>query len=93
MYGSRLYVHHFHILFALGNIALGNGLGVHALLDGLLDNLVVYICEIGNIVDVIAFVLKIPSDCIKNDHRSCISNVDKIVYGRTAHIHLYLAFL
>ena len=87
----RFDVHHLHIFFALCDIALGDRLRIHALLDGFPDDLVIHISKVRYIVYFVSFVLKIPADRIKYDHRSCISNMNKIVNGRSAHIHLNLA--
>ena len=93
MCGGRLYIHISHILFALFDVALGDFFRRYTLLDGFCNDLVIHIREIGYIVYFISLVLHISSHCVEDDHGSGISDVDKIVYGRTAHIHFYFSFL
>ena len=93
MGGSRFHVHVGHVLLALGNVAFGNGLCVYAFLDGLLDDLVIYVGEIGNVVDIVAFVFKVAAHGIENDHRARVSDMDEVVHSRAAYIHLYLSRL
>ena len=93
MGGSRFYVHVGHIFFALCDVALGNGVCIYPFLDGFLDDLVIHVGEVGNVVDIIAFVLKVTAYGIENDHRSRVSDMDEVVHSRAAYIHLYLSRL
>ena len=88
---GRFYIHICHIFFALFNVTCGDLFCRNAFLDGFLDDLVIYICKVGYIVYFISFIFHISSYRIKNDHRTGISNMDQIIYSRSADIHLYLA--
>ena len=46
----------------------------------------------GNKIHIIAFILEIPADCVEHDHRARISNMDKVIDGRSADIHPYFSF-
>ena len=89
MDGGGLYIHGSHILLALLDIALGNGIRVHALLDGLLNDLVVHVREIGHVLNLVTLVLKIAAHGVKHDHGPGVSNVDEIVHRGSAHVHLH----
>ena len=93
MCGGRLHIHTFHILFALFDITAGDHLRLHALLNRLLDDLIVHIGKIGHIIDLIAFIFKISPHRIKHDHRPGIPDMDVIVNSRAAYIHLHLSRL
>ena len=93
MCGGRFDIHACHILFALCNVTLGNLFCCHAFFVCLCNDLVVNIGKVGYIIYFITFMLQVTSDGIKHDHRSCISDVDQIVYGRAAYIHADFAFL
>ena len=86
-------IHAFHILFALRDISLGNLLRADALFIGFFDNLVVHVCKVGYKVHFIAFVLQITAHRIEHDHRTGIADMDKIINGRSAHVHAHLFFL
>ena len=90
---GRLDIHSFHILLTFCNISCRNLIGRHALFICLLNNLIIHICKIGHVIYIVALVFKISAHRVKYDHRSCISNVDKIVNRRSADIHLNLSFL
>ena len=90
--GCRFDIHTVHIFFTLCNVTFGNLIGCHPFFDGFFDDLIVYVCKVGYIIHIISFVFKISSDRVEYDHRSCITDVDEIVYGRSAYIHLYLSF-
>ena len=45
------------------------------------------------IINIVAFVLKVTANRIKNDHRTRVSDMDEIVHSRAAYIHLYLSRL
>ena len=89
----RLDIHALHILFALGNVALGDRLCINALLDGFFDDLIIDIRKVGYIIYIVSFIFKVPSYRIKYDHRSRVSDVDKVVDGRSAHVHFYFSRL
>ena len=91
MCSSRLHVHSCHILFALFNISLGNFFCGNSLFDCFFDDLVIYVCKVGYIVYFVSFIFQITADCIKNDHWTCITNMDQVVYSRSADIHFYLS--
>ena len=91
--GRRADVQAFHVLPALLDISLRDDIRRHALIDGCLDDLVVDIREIGNIVDLVTLVLKIPADGVEDDHGSRVSDMNEVVNGRAADVHAYLAGL
>ena len=93
MSGRRADVQAFHVLPALLDISLRNDICSHAFLDSRLDDLVIDVCEIGDVVDLIALVLKIPADGVEDDHGSRISDMNEVVNGRAADVHAYLAGL
>ena len=92
IFRGRLDVHAFHVFFALCNIALRYLVSRHSLFNGLFNNLVIHVCKVGNKIHIIAFILEIPADCVEHDHRARISNMDKVIDGRSADIHPYFSF-
>ena len=93
MCGSRLHIHGLHVLFAFRNVTLGNDGGIHALRNGLFDNLIVHIGKIGHKIHLVAFMLHVPSYRVKNNHRTGVSDMNKIIYGRSAYVHFDLPLL
>ena len=93
MGGGRLNIHRRHVFFAFCNITFRDDRGIYPFLNCLLDNLVIHIRKIGYIIDLISLMLHIPPYCVKHNHRTCISNMNQIVNGRTAYIHLNLPLL
>ena len=91
--GSGLDIHSLHVLFALCDIALGDHAGLHTLFIGLLDDLVIHVCEVGYIVYFVTLVFHVTAHRIKYDHGAGIADVDQVVYGRSADIHFYLSRL
>ena len=91
MRGRGLHIQVCHILPALPDIALRDHRGINALFVCFLNDLVIHIGKIGDVVDLISFVFKIPANRIKYDHRSRISDVNQIVNGRSADIHADLS--
>ena len=89
----RKHVHIRHIFFAFRNITLGNLFRRHALFICFFDDLVIHIGKVGYIVHIISFVFKISPHRIKYDHRTRISDVDIVIYGRSAYIHTDFSFL
>ena len=57
------------------------------------DDFVIYVCEVLNVCYFIAFVFHITSYCIEYNVRSCVTDVDVIVYCGAANVHFYFAFL
>ena len=92
MCSSRLYIHGSHVFPALCNITLGDHRCFHTFLDCLLDDLIIHIGKVGYIINLVTLMLHIASYCIKYDHGPCISNMDQIIYCRSADIHLHLSF-
>ena len=86
-------IHIRHIFFALFNITCGNLLRTYAFFDSFCNDFIVHVCKIGNVVHVIALVFHITAHRVKYNHRSCISNVDKVVNRRSADIHAYFSLL
>ena len=92
MCSGRLYIHGCHILFTFCDITLADHGSIYAFLDRSFDDLIVHIGKVGYIINLIAFMLHIAAYRIKYDHRTCISDMDQVVYGRTADIHTDLSF-
>ena len=80
-----------HVLLALGDVPLCDRLAADALFLRRLDDLVVDVREVGDVIDAVSLVLKVAADRIEHDHGSRIADVDQIVYGRSADVHLHLA--
>ena len=93
MLRGRLDVHTLHILLALCNKAFRYLVGSHAFLNRFFYDLVIHVGKIGYKINVIAFVLKVSSDCVKYNHRPCITDMNKIIYGGAAYIHLDFVLL
>ena len=77
---------------AFANITLTDDICCGAFLNGLFDDFVIHICKVGYKIHIISLIFHISSGCIKTYHRTCITNVNKIIHSRSAHIHLNLAF-
>ena len=93
MSSCRFYIHICHIFFALSDVAFCHFFCGSTLFNGFFYDFVIYICKIGYIIDFVSFVFQISAHRIEYDHRTGISNMDKIVYGRSAYIHFYFSFL
>ena len=89
----RFYIHALHVFFAFFDVALGDLLCAHTFFICLRNDLVIHIRKVGYVIDLIATIFHITAHRIKYDHRTGISDMDKIVNGRTAHIHPYLSRL
>ena len=87
------YVQGFCILKIFSNILLAYLWSRCALFPGTIDYFVVNICKVLDKLHLISSVFKIVSKCVKYDKRSCIPDVEKVVYGRSANIYADLAFL
>ena len=85
--GGRFHIHCIHIFSALCDITLGNFLCTYPFFNCFLNDLVIYVSEVGYKINFIAFVFHISAYCIKNDHRTCISDMDQIINCRSADIH------
>ena len=81
-----------HVLLHFGNITLGYSLAVYAFLYRSFNNLVVYIGIVRNIFYLISLVLHKTTKSIKYNHRTRISDMNKVVNGRPADIHSDLSF-
>ena len=91
MCGSGTHIHVFHVLLALFDITLGYFLSGDPFLDGFLDDLVVHVGKVRYIVDLIALMLQIAAQGIEHDHRTRVSDMNKIIYRRSADIDGNLA--
>ena len=89
MFGCRLHIHPFHILLTFCDVSLRNFLRRNAFFNCFLNDLVIHIRKIGNVIDIVSLIFKISSYGVKYDHRSCISDMNKIIHGRTADIHFH----
>ena len=89
MGGGLLHVHGRHILPALRNVALGHCIRVHPFLDGLFDDLVVHIGKVGDKIHLISLILKIPPHRVEHQHGAGVADVDVVVYGGAAYVHLH----
>ena len=73
------------------DIALGNGLIVGPLFVGTADDLVV---DVGKVLDeghLVAAVFQIAAHDIEHADGSCVADVDVVIHGRSASVHLYFA--
>src|SRR5699024_949267 len=80
------------IVFAPFYIALSSLLSAALFLYVLCYDLVVNVCKIRYIIYFITSVLHISADCIEDDHRPGISNMDKVIDRRSAYIHFHFSF-
>src|SRR5690606_3614670 len=58
---------------------------------GLLNQLVIHICKVGDVVHFVACVLQVSSYYIEKNRRARISDMNIIIYGWSAYIHSNLA--
>ena len=93
MNAGRPDIHRLHVLLALGDIALRDLGRIYSFLIGLSDNLVIHICEIGDIGHLIAPILHVAAERIKYNHGTGISNMNQIVDRGTTDIHLHFSWL
>ena len=49
--------------------------------------------EVGYVIDLISLVFHVTAYCIEYNHGSCVTDMNEVVYRRSAHIHSYLAGL
>ena len=77
----------------LSNIALGDLFGGDALLVCLLDNLVVDVGKVLHEGHIVAAELQVPAQGVKDADRAGVADVDKVIDGRPAGVHLDLARL
>ena len=87
----RTNIHAFHVLLALCDIALGNDGRINAFFICGFDDLVIDIREVGDIIDFISLMLKVSADCVKDDHRPCVADMNQVVNCRSAYIHADLS--
>ncbi len=73
------------------NIFTGQAQRIFPCFPGPVDNLVVHIGKVLDIEDIIAPVGQIPPDSVKKDQRPGIAQVDIVVGGGAADIHINLA--
>jgi hypothetical protein len=74
----------------LTDILVSEFKGIHILLPGTVDNLVIDISEVLNISDAVALVFQVPPDGIKDHQWAGIPQVNKVVCGGAASIDLHL---
>ena len=90
---GRLYIKCLHIFPAFRNITLGNHGRIHPFLIRFPDDLIIYVRKVGDVIHRIAFVLHITSGRVKNDHRTCITDMDQVIDSGPAHVHAHLPLL
>ena len=61
--------------------------GLHALLRGAGDDLVVHVGEVGDVGDLVAGVPQVPGDHVEYDHAPGVAHVDVVVDGHSADVH------
>ena len=93
LFRSFLYIHRCHILLCLCNETLRDHLRINTFFICTFDDLIINICKIGYIIYIVSLICEIPSQCVKYDHWSCVSDVDIIIYGRSADIDSYFTFI
>ena len=86
MCGSRSYIQCLHILLALFYIFFRYLTCWYPFFYRALDYLIIYISKICNIINIITLMFQVSAKCIKHYHRTCITNMNKIIYCRSAHI-------
>ena len=77
----------------LANIALGDLFGGDALLVCLFDDLVVDVGKVLHEGHIVAAELQVPAQGVKDADRAGVADVDKVIDGRPAGVHLDLARL
>ena len=73
------------------DIALCDGVEVNALFVRLVDDLVVDVGKVLHELYLVAAVLEVAAQQVENDERTRVADMEVVVYGRAAGIHLYLA--
>ena len=81
------------VLEVLGDILLRDLAGGNTLLVGALDDLVVHVGEVLDKGDLIATVLQIAAQNVKEDDRAGVADVNQVVNGGAAGVHAHLARL
>ena len=92
-HGRRHDIQSIGILDVLGLKLAGNLLHGGPLLLPLLDELVINVGDVGDIVDLAAAVFQITAQCVKDDHRAGIADMDIVIDRRAADIDAVLALL
>ena len=93
MHGSRMNAQTLGVDKVFLDVAVSDDVIGHTFLICLLDNFVVNIRKVLHELDVIAAVLKIAAQRIKNNERARVADVEIVVHSRAAGVHLDLARL
>ena len=88
--GRRQNIHVCHILAAFSDISGRDLFGINALFDGCLNDLIIDIREVRDVIYFIALVHEVTANRIEYDHGTSITDMNEVIYGRTAHIHGHL---
>ena len=91
MYGCLSYIQSSRILVIFFNILFAHFRCGAAFFTCTVDDLVINVSKVLNELYLVAAVFQILSHSIEHYERSCITDVEEVVYGRTADIHLHLA--
>jgi hypothetical protein len=74
------------------NIFTGQAQRIFSFFPGPVDYFVVHVCKVLDIEDIVAPVSQVPPDGVKEDQRPGIAQVDVVVGGGTANIHINFAW-
>ena len=77
----------------LFDIPLGDSLIIGAFLVGLVDDFVINVSEVLNETHLIAPELQIAAQHVKDAEGTGVSDMDEVVHGGTAGVHLHLSLL
>jgi hypothetical protein len=91
MNGSRTDTQTLGIGEILPDILLCHLVEGNALLNGLLDDLIVHVGEVLHKGHVVATILQIAAEHVEHDDGTGVAHVDIVIYGWAAAIHPYLA--
>ena len=93
VYVSRSYVDSACILEVFFDVLFADFGSCDALFSRAVDDLVVYVREVLYERYIISFVLEILSHRVEYYERAGVSDMEKVIYGRAADVHLDFAFL
>ena len=69
-----------------------NSFKSNAFFNGTFDDFVINVCNVGNIFYLVAFVFKVTAQCVKNNCRAGIADVDIVVNCRAANVDFVFTF-
>ena len=93
MNGGRMNAEGFGILVILGDKPVGQFLYGDAFFIGAADHFVIDIGKILNERDIIPFPLQLPAEYVERNERAGISDMEEIIYSRTAGVDADFSFM